>query len=361
MICIESDKLDRYFKGKYSAEDEKYVLELFADENRSQVLKSNLSAQWKDFQRESDIPEKDLEHVLHKIHYSINLDKDLRERNPVFRLKRWYYRIAAILLLPLLAAGGVAVFQLFSSNNSNVQKGWAAIHSTMGSRVSFNLPDGSKGWLNSGSTLKYALNFTENRMVELEGEAYFDVVPARTHPFYVRTSDIRIKVLGTKFNVKSYPDDKTIETTLLSGIVEIETLSPEAGGGRKLILKPNQKATFRKNIRQHLVIHDDLPKSKNPKGIKEIGIFEDIDTTPITSWKDSRLIFINEPFETLLVKLERWYDVKITLRDSALMKLSYTGKFENETVEQAFNAIKVATPNIDFRINKNNIEIFLKQ
>ena len=360
MICIEREKLERYFEGKYTAEDEKYVMELFRDESRSQVLKSQLSTQWKEFQKRQDIPEKDLEHVLHKIHYSINLDKDQRERNLVFRLKKWYYRIAAVILLPLLAAGGFIIFQLSSSGDSNAPEGWAAIHSTMGSRVSFNLPDGSQGWLNSGSTLKYALNFNDNRMVELEGEAYFDVVHAKSHPFYVRTSDVRIKVLGTRFNVKSYPDDKTIETTLLSGLVEIETLSPDAGGGRKIILKPNQKATFRKNIEQ-MAVHDEMNEPISPRGIKEIGIFEDIDTTPITSWKDSRLIFINEPFESLLIKLERWYDVKITLKDSALMKLSYTGKFDNETVEQAFNAIKVATPNIDYQINKNNIEIFLKK
>jgi len=359
MICIDRDKLERYFNGKYTAEDEKYILEVFRDENRSQVLKSHLSTQWKEFQRKPDIPEKNLEHILHKIHYAINLEKEHRERNPLFRLRSWYNRIAAIILLPLLAAGGLALFQLLKPDDTSAEKAWAAIHSTMGSRVSFHLPDGSKGWLNSGSTLKYALNFNDNRMVELEGEAYFDVVHAKNHPFYVKTSDIRIKVLGTKFNVKSYPDDKTIETTLLSGLVEIETLSPEAGEGRKLILKPNQKATFRKNTGS-FPVKKNVVEQQAPLRIKEIGIFEDIDTTPITSWKDSRLIFINEPFESLLVKLERWYDVKITLKDSALMKLSYTGKFENETVEQAFNAIKVATPNIDFKMNKNNIEIFLK-
>jgi len=360
MICIDRDKLERYFEGKYTAEEEQYILELFQDESRTKILKSELSIQWKEFQRKSNVPEKDLEHILHKIHYSINLNKDRRERNPVFMLKRWYYRIAAIILLPLLAAGGIAVFQLIKSDDSNMQKGWATIHSTMGSRVSFNLPDGSTGWLNSGSTLKYDLNFIDNRLVELEGEAYFDVVHARSHPFYVRTSDIRIKVLGTKFNVKSYPDDKTIETTLLSGLVEIETLSPVAGGGRKLILKPNQKATFRKNI-EHITIQNEINEPLSPRGIKEIGIFEDIDTTPITSWKDSRLIFINEPFESLLKKMERWYDVDISLKDSAVNSLSYTGVFQDETVEQALKALKVATPNLNYTMNKNKVELFIRK
>ncbi len=360
MICIEGDKLEHYFTGKYSDDDEKYVLELFSDENRSKVLKSHLSTQWKEFQRKSDIPEKDLEHILHKIHYSINLNKDLSERNPFIRLKRWYYRIAAIILLPFLIAGGILVYRLMKSDDTYVNKGWAVVHSTMGSRVGFSLPDGSTGWLNSGSTLKYALNFNDNRTVELEGEAYFDVIHSRAHPFYVKTSDIMVKVLGTRFNVRSYPDDKTIETTLLSGLVEIETLSPEVGKGRKLILKPNQKATFRKNTEQ-MNIHENKTRLESPTGIKEIGIFEDIDTTPITSWKDSRLIFIKEPFESLLKKMERWYDVEISLKDSAVNKLSYTGVFENETVEQALKALKVATPNLEYTMNKNKVELFIKK
>lgn len=360
MIYIDQEKLERYFQGKYTSDDEKYVLELFRDENKSKALKSLLASQWKEFQENDDVPQKNLEHILYKIHYTISLNNNRKENLPLFRLKRWYLRIAAVILFPLLIGGGIAVFQILRSEDITQQTSWAVIHSTMGSRVSFNLPDGSKGWLNSGSTLKYAMNFDVNRMVYLRGEAYFDVVHAKNHPFYVKTSDIIIKVLGTKFNVKSYPEDKTIETTLLSGVVEIETISPDAGEARKLVLRPNQKATFRKNT-ENVVLRNNTATPEAKGRIKEIGIFEDVDTAPITSWKDSRLIFINEPFESLRVKLERWYNVNITLRDSALMKLSYTGKFENETVEQALNAIKVATPKIDFKMNKNNIEIFLKK
>ncbi len=359
-INIDWEKLEHYFNGNYTKEDEQYTFKVFEEPEAKGVLKSFLSKQWKEFQHKADIPEKNLEHLLHRIHYSINIQNDIRTNSILHKLSRWYFRIAAVLMIPLLIAAAFVINQYIHPAQNNLVTGWAEIHSTMGSRVSFNLPDGSKGWLNSGSTLKYAMNFNENRNVELVGEAYFDVAKSKMHPFYVKTSDIKIKVVGTKFNVKSYPDDKIIETTLLSGVIEIETLSPDAKERRKLILNENQQATFRKST-ESMEVRNNQVSPLTPYGIKEIGIYEDIDTAPITSWKDSKLIFINEPFESLLVKLERWYDVNISVKDSALMKLSYTGRFENETVEQAMKAIKIATPNIDYRMNKNNIDIFLKK
>lgn len=360
MINICWEKIERYFNEKFSDEDEQYTIKVFEDSEKKDILKSFISRQWKEFQRKTDLPEKNLDHILHKIHYSINVQNDINAKSLLRRFGRWYYRVAAILLIPLMIAGGIATYNYFHPYSGNSETGYAEIHSTLGSRVSFNLPDGSRGWLNSGSTLKYSMNFRDNRLVELEGEAYFDVVKSKVQPFYVKTSDIQIKVLGTRFNVKSYPDDKVVEATLISGLVEIETLSVDEKERRKLTLMPNQKATFRKSSGQLSTQKNQTP-SLSSQGVKEIGIYENIDPVPITSWKDSKLIFVNEPFESLLVKLERWYDVKITVRDSALMKLNYTGRFENETVEQAFNAIKVATPNIDYKMNKNKIEIFLKK
>ncbi|MBN2611416.1 MAG: DUF4974 domain-containing protein [Bacteroidales bacterium] len=360
MTQIDWTKIDRYFTGGYSGEDEQYVLTLFSDPEKKDILKSYLSRQWKEFQRKPDIPEKNLDHILHRIHYSINVENDVKRKNWRNRIGSWYYRIAAVLLLPLMIGGVIAVYNLTKPASPTFEFGMAEIHSTMGSRVSFNLPDGSKGWLNSGSTLRYPMNFKEDRKVELTGEAYFDVVKSKSQPFYVKTSDIQIKVLGTQFNVKSYPDDKTIETTLVSGMIEIETLSDDAKERRKLILNPNQKATFRKGA-EKLTVQNNSEEPLTPQGIKEIGIYDDIDPVPITSWKDSKLIFINEPFESLLKKMERWYDVEIKFKDSAIDGLSYTGIFQDETVEQALKALKLATPDLGFTLDKNKIEIYIRK
>jgi len=319
-------------------------------------LKSQLVHQWNCFLDNADIPEKNLDHVLHKIHFRINVDKNISENKPFYTLLKFYYRVAAVILLPLLIAGGVMAYRQFAGERRYAGIAWAEIHSTMGSRVSFNLPDGSTGWLNSGSTLKYALNFDGNRRVELEGEAYFDVVKDKSRPFFVRTSDIELKVLGTTFNLKSYPEDKTVEATLLTGMVEIKTLSEMPGSKQPVILKSNQKATFHKAT-DPLTPDENKATPEKIKGIRAVRISRDVDALPVVSWKDHKLVFVNEPFESLLVKIERWYDVEFTLLDNPADNLSYTGVFEKETVEQALRALELATPYFSYTINKNNIAV----
>jgi ferric-dicitrate binding protein FerR (iron transport regulator) len=284
--------------------------------------------------------------------------QSLKEKRPLHKIWKLYYRIAAVVLLPLLIAGAISLYRHEAAKSYN-QVAWAEIHSTMGSRVSFNLPDGTKGWLNSGSTLKYTLNFKDNRRLELEGEAYFDVTPDKSNPFYVRTSEVQIRVLGTTFNLKAYPDDKTIETTLLTGTLEIQTLSEGGGEKQTVVLKPNQKATFQKNT-DLLSIHEKQAAPEKMQGIQSFRVSQNIDTVPVVAWKNHKLVFVNEPFESLLVKMERWYDVEITLLDTPRVNLNYTGIFEKETVEQALRALKVANPDFSYSINKNKINVSFK-
>ncbi len=356
MNNVDKERLERYFNGGSGSEDAAYVRETFGDESKKGALKSFLAHQWNDFLTHDDRPEKDLDPVLHKIHYRINIDRNTKENKPIHKMLRLYYRVAAVILLPLLLTGGILFFRQAGGGKNYGEIAWAAIHSTMGSRVSFNLPDGSTGWLNSGSTLKYALDFNKNRRVELEGEAYFDVAPDQSHPFYVRTSEIQIKVLGTSFNLKSYPEDKTVEATLLTGMLEIQTLDRTQGKKQTLILKPKQKATFQRT-NDRLAIGDDPAGPKPVQSIRAARISSDIDALSVISWKDHKLVFVNEPFESLLIKMERWYDVEITLLDNPSDNLSYTGVFEKESVEQALRALELATPNFSYTINKNQITV----
>jgi len=356
MNNVDKEKLERYFNSESGIEDAGYIQETFTDEGKKSELKSHLAHQWNCYLDNTDTPEKNLDHLLHKIHFRINMDKNISENKPFYKLLKFYYRVAAAILLPLLIAGGVLAYRQFAGESRYAGIAWAEIHSTMGSRVSFNLPDGSTGWLNSGSTLKYALNFDKNRRVELEGEAYFDVVKDKSRPFFVRTSQIELKVLGTTFNLKSYSEDKTVEAMLLTGMIEIKTLSGMQGGKQTVILKPNQKATFQKTS-ERLIPNENQVAPEKIQGIKAVRISQDVDALPVVSWKDHKLVFVNEPFESLLVKIERWYDVEITLLDNPADNLSYTGVFEKETVEQALRALELATPDFSYTINKNKIAV----
>jgi transmembrane sensor len=358
MNTFDKEKLERFFNEEGGKEDAAFVQGIFTDEKKKNDLQSFLSHQWNNLLDHSEIPEKDLNPVLHKIHFRMNMNEHLNEKRRIYKVWKFYYRTAAVILLPLLIAGAIALYRHEAAKNYS-QIAWAQIHSTMGSRVSFNLPDGTRGWLNSGSTLKYALNFEESRKVELEGEAYFDVTPDKSLPFYVRTSGVQIRVLGTTFNLRAYPDDETIETTLLTGMLEIQTISETGENKQMVVLKPNQMATFQKNT-DYLTIGEKNTASEEMQAIKAMKVSRDVDTIPIVAWKNQKLVFVDEPFESLLVKMERWYDVEITLLDTPRNSLNYTGIFEKETVEQALRALKVATPDFSYSINKNEIKVSFK-
>lgn len=196
------------------------------------------------------------------------------------------------------------------------------------------------------------------REVKLEGEAFFDVVKNPSRPFIVHASGIDIKVLGTAFNVKAYPEDKTVETTLLRGLVQVfDQKNPTKA---PIELRPNQKLVIA-SAEADEAIKD--PGQKIAVSIKALPLITRIDSTKKenerfeTAWVYSRLEFRGDNFETLAKKLERWYNVTIIFRDENVKQLNFNGSFEKETVEQAFVALKEAKL-FTYQIN-NRHEIFV--
>lgn len=208
------------------------------------------------------------------------------------------------------------------------------------------LPDGSTVWLNAGSKLDYTgIGISGSREVQLTGEAFFDIVKNPKRPFIIHTSKIDVKVLGTKFNVKAYPEDKTVETSLVQGSVEVFVKNRP---GEKYLLKPNQKLVLLNNADDGV-----LPKAtlnKSPK-LPIIAIdhltYRDNDTMAIeTSWMQNKLVFENEAFAEVARKMERWYDVRIQFRNRALEDELLNGDFRKETLKQALDGLRITT---DFR------------
>jgi ferric-dicitrate binding protein FerR (iron transport regulator) len=208
------------------------------------------------------------------------------------------------------------------------------------------LPDGSTVWLNAGSKLDYTrIGSSGNREVQLTGEAFFDVVKNPERPFIIHTSKIDVKVLGTKFNVKAYPDDKTVETSLVQGSVEVFVKNRP---GEKYLLKPNQKLVLLNSAET-----DVLPKATVNRNAKLpiIAIdhltYHGNDTMAVeTSWMHNKLVFENEAFAEVARKMERWYDVRIQFRNRALEDELLNGDFRKETLKQALDGLRITT---DFR------------
>ena len=190
-----------------------------------------------------------------------------------------------------------------------------------GNKSRISLPDGSQVWLNAGSRLDYInSDFTNNkREVYLSGEAYFEIVHNAAIPFIVRSGTMQVKVLGTTFNVKAYPEEDNMETSLIRGSVEI-TIKDRPDD--VYILKPNEK----------LVVSNDRPARKmessgyKPAMVKEAGdivSLKKVDYTAAeklimeTAWVQNKLVFRSEKFADLAIKMERWYGTKIKFRDAS--------------------------------------------
>jgi len=227
-----------------------------------------------------------------------------------------------------------------------------------GSKTNMVLPDGTKVWLNAGSKMTYDKNYgAAVREVNLIGEAYFDVVKNEEKPFIIHAGDINIKVLGTAFNVRCYPDEKNTETSLVRGSLEVTM----KGSTEKYLLKPNEKLIVSNDRKipatgksSEIGIATVLPEHKVE--LSSLSLLPQDNSIIETSWVYNRLVFSSETFEEVAVKMERWYAVDITIKNEKLKAQKFTGVFENETVSQALDAIQLTTP-FSYRINNNQIII----
>lgn len=206
------------------------------------------------------------------------------------------------------------------------------------SRTQMQLPDGSTVWLNASSILTYSKDFGKDfREVNLSGEAFFDVVKDAAHPFIIHTKVVDVKVVGTAFDVKAYPEDKITETSLIRGIVELTVKNKDHD---KYTLKPNEK----------IVVLNDVLKEEPTVKVQEQAklaiapqkLNYSLDSTVIeTSWVENKLIFQQkETFREVASRMERWFGVHITFANEEVANLVPFGSFTNETITQALDRLK---------------------
>ncbi len=264
---------------------------------------------------------------------------------------RWMAAAASIILIVGIYSSGI-LFNQQSTVAAVAKMELNEVSTRKGSKTKIQLPDGSVVWLNAGSKLTYNKEYgLQLREVTLTGEGYFDIMKMKEKPFIIHTSNINIKVLGTAFNVKAYPEDKQTETSLIRGSIEVTIKNrPD----NKIILSPNEKLiveneTLRAGISEiskGLMPAISINRLKHDK--KDSSIAE-------TQWVDNKLVFRDEAFEELVARMERWYDVEIVLQDSSLKQTRMNGSFDKETIDQALEALKLMIP---FKIEqKGNIII----
>ena len=295
---------------------------------------------------------KRVESGYYKEMYKKVLKQSNNKLQPIVRIA---VSIAAALVIAFLS--GVVVKSYIINKYSVNKIVYNEVTVPLGAKSQVTLSDGSKVWLNAGSKLRYPLQFGEmDREVFLEGEGYFDVAHDKNKRFLVKTSEVTIKVYGTQFNVKAYPEENRIITTLVNGSVVVEANN---GNKSKTYLKPNETAIFFKSqhsFSQNQNINKQPASKIIPIQTSKLIITPQRNTNLVTSWKDSLWIIEGDGLGQLAVMLERRYNVKIVFTNDELKNYKFTGILANETFEQVMKIIQISAP-IKFRLDHNLVTI----
>jgi len=353
---ISLELLVGYIEESLNSSDKDQVMQWIESDPENRKYFELLEEAWKNPRELMDLDRENREHVWKVI--SSAMEKDLTL--PVKRSRsmyRWWFRAAGFLLL--IAATTLAYF--LGTRNSSVvnavQQHYNEVVVPMGEKSELLLSDGTRIWVNAGSNIRFPSQFeTESREIWLDGEAYFEVANDKNRPFLVHTSELDVKVYGTKFNLKAYSDEDIIETTLVEGVVSLETRDAFNILKEEIFLKPNHKAIYLKKKGQVVDKEQIAREIAEPLIPKKIILTKTVKVEPTISWHEGKLIFLDESFESIALKLERRYDVKITIETDEIKKLRYSGVLKNVSIEQALKALQLTTP-FNYSIKENSIVI----
>jgi ferric-dicitrate binding protein FerR (iron transport regulator) len=229
-----------------------------------------------------------------------------------------------------------------------------------GSRTKISLPDGSQVWLNAGSKIVYDKEFGNGRReAVLSGEAFFDVVKDTSMPFIIHTKQVDIRVVGTAFNVRSYPGEQQTETSLVRGVVEVTIHNRPT---EKIILQPNEKLVVTDETKQNGDRPGTAMEDSHPYfSLGRLTYTKQDSVLVETAWVQDKLAFDNESFDKVAARMERWYNVKFEFSDSTSKQIHFTGVFQNETIQQALEALRITAGfNFRFSMEGNKVTISKK-
>ena len=244
------------------------------------------------------------------------------------------WRYAAVVAI-IIAVGCISYWQ----GEGNVKDTFAAIsvEAPLGSKTKLYLPDGTLVWLNAGSRMTYSQGFgVDNRKVELEGEGYFEVKRNEKIPFFVKTKDLQLQVLGTKFNFRDYPEDHEVVVSLLEGKVGLNNLLREE---KEAVLSPDERAVLNK-----------------ANGLLTV---ESVTASNASQWTDGYLFFDEELLPDIAKELERSYNVKIHIANDSLKTFRFYGNFvrREQNIQEVLEAL-ASTEKMQYKIEERNITIY---
>jgi transmembrane sensor len=243
----------------------------------------------------------------------------------IIRKNQFRIIIAAASVFCLVALGGMSLWIESRNSMKHMASGSTMLATNEGEKAHIFLVDSTDIFLNSGSTLQYNGDFNRmERKIKLKGEAFFNVKTNHEKPFVVQIDHMNIIATGTRFNVFSFENENRIETTLVEGAIQISLTGKEP-----IKVKSGQQVVY-------------FVKSG------EVTV-RDVNTETYTSWKENKLRFDDTPFEEVLRRIGRKYNVKFEVTNRDLLDLKYTATFIDESIEEVMQMLKTVSP-ISYKI-----------
>ncbi|WP_288738590.1 FecR family protein [uncultured Parabacteroides sp.] len=305
---MDKDILQRYVEGNVSPEEIIAVVDwLDADESHVREFMA-----------------------LHKLNDISLLNQpdskvDVQKKKKTITFRQISYELAKIAAILILFWGGTKLYETTSVKENVIA--YQTLYVPAGQRAELILPDSTHVWLNARSKLVYPISFGKDiRQVELNGEAYFDVIHNEKQPFVVKTPQMDIQVLGTEFNVTAYSSSSDFEVALLRGCIELSS--------------PRLSSNYRMKEKEHIRLQNNKLISKD---ISDYDYFR---------WKEGLICFNNESVATIIEKLKLYYDIDIEVYNQKFINSRYTGKFRTKDgIEQVLKVLQIEHK---FTYTKNN-------
>ena len=250
---------------------------------------------------------------------------DVQKKKKTITFRQIGYELAKIAAILILFWGGTKLYETTSVKENVIA--YQTLYVPAGQRAELILPDSTHVWLNARSKLVYPISFGKDiRQVELNGEAYFDVIHNEKQPFVVKAPQMDIQVLGTEFNVTAYSSSSDFEVALLRGCIELSS--------------PRLSSNYRMKEKEHIRLQNNKLISKD---ISDYDYFR---------WKEGLICFNNESVATIIEKLKLYYDIDIEVYNQKFINSRYTGKFRTKDgIEQVLRVLQIEHK---FTYTKNN-------
>lgn len=352
--------LNKYLQGKLSVEENRQFQYLLQSDSKNQILFDFLRVK-PSHKEQVDNSEHVFQSVLNKIESAEISTLPMRpfgkdeinstEQNQLSPISiPWYqrYKLVAAVILPLLIILSFWIYNMQTQTRFTQQ-----YVSKKGEKKIINLSDGTTVWLNGDSKLFLEHSFGKaERRVKLEGEGFFTVAHDRSHPFIVEFRNSEVKVLGTRFNIRAYPDEDKTETSLVEGSIELKADRQV----KSFLLKPGDKIALLP-AKATPVIHTEAKSQVNVQR-STLTISDGEQAPSETLWMYNKLSFNADPMSLIVSKLSKWYNVSIQIENPALEQITFSGNLEGYSLDQVLVLLKQANPSIE--IKRQNESIILK-